>query len=101
MLYRVKKKTSIMNLKIKPEVHLEFKVAAEVLGTTMSDVLHRQVVKTINEARKEHAEKFARLLASLQAADVEMVVEVVDHDPGKPSGKKSEIKPRRVPAKDE
>lgn len=77
MLYGVKKKTSLMNLKIKPEVHLEFKVAAELRGSTMSNLLHQFIVQTIHEEKKKHPDDFPKLLKLLIAEDSEPV-EIVD-----------------------
>ena len=63
MLYRVKKKTSLMNLKIKPEIHQEFRIAAELRGSTMSNLLHQFIVATVWEEKKKHPDAFATLEA--------------------------------------
>lgn len=54
MLYGVKKKTSLMNLKIKPDIHFEFKIAAELRGATMSGLLHQHITQVIYEEKKRH-----------------------------------------------
>jgi len=53
----VKNKTSLVNLKLKPELHFEFKVAAGLRGSTMSNLLHQFIAQVVFEEKRRHTEE--------------------------------------------
>lgn len=58
-LYIVKTKEKLMNIKMRPQTHREFKIAAELRGSTMSSLIHQFIVQTIWQEKSAHPEAFA------------------------------------------
>lgn len=52
-----------INLKATEELRREFQVAAELRGSTMSNLIHQFIVATVWDEKKKHPEAFADLVA--------------------------------------
>jgi len=53
-------KEKLITVRISEDKHAEFKLAADLIGVSMSALLHQYVVKVIKEQRAEHPEAFAQ-----------------------------------------
>lgn len=62
-LYSVKTKEKLMNIKMNPQTHREFKLAAELRGATMSSLIHQFIVRIIREEKDRYPIAFFYLNA--------------------------------------
>lgn len=58
MLYVAKVK--MINVRLSPTVHDQFKIACELRGASMSSLLHQFIVRTIREERELEPHAFAQ-----------------------------------------
>ena len=66
-LYNVKTKGGLFNIKINPADRIAFKVAAELRGATMSQLIHQYIFRYIREVKTEMPEEFEARLAEVLA----------------------------------
>ena len=79
-MYKVntkKNKDVRINLKAAEELRQEFRLVAELRGSTMSNLLHQFIVATVWEEKKKHPEAFAGIRI------VDSTPEETDSDPSK------------------
>jgi hypothetical protein len=56
-------KDKLVNVRLTPEKHAEFKVACELRGASMSSLLHQFIVRTIREEKELSPQAFQRELS--------------------------------------
>lgn len=67
-------KEVLINLRVRPEVRDEFKLAAELRGATMSGLLHQFIFRIIREEKIENPEAFEeRPQPEVVPSDTEMI----------------------------
>jgi hypothetical protein len=67
-----KKRDFVMfNLKVRPDLHEEFKVAASLDGLDMSNMVRQFMIRTVREAKSRDAAKFEEILTQERAKDAE------------------------------
>lgn len=54
-------KEKMVNVRLRPETHEEFKIACELRGGSMSSILHQFIVRTIREEKELSPKVFERL----------------------------------------
>jgi|SRR5580704_1674993 hypothetical protein len=59
-------KDAVINVRVRPQVRLEFRAAAEMKGGTMSGLIHQFIVKTIREERESDPVAFAEIQERLR-----------------------------------
>lgn len=59
-------KDVLVNLRLRPDVRLEFKAVAELRGATMSGLLHQFIVKAIREERERDPVSFNKLVGVIR-----------------------------------
>ena len=52
-------KVRMINVRLKPDTHDEFKIACELRGGSMSSLLHQFIVRTIREEKERDPKAFA------------------------------------------
>lgn len=57
-------KVRMINVRLKPETHDDFKLACELRGGSMSSILHQFIVRTIREERENEPRAFKRAQTS-------------------------------------
>lgn len=55
-----KEKLSIINIKVPPQTHVDFRIAAKLRGATMSSLLHQHIVKIIREEKERDPAAFRK-----------------------------------------
>lgn len=55
-----KEPLSIINLKVPPRTHADFRIAAKLRGSTMSGLLHQYIVKVIREEKERDPDAFRK-----------------------------------------
>jgi hypothetical protein len=53
-------KVRMINVRLKPETHDDFKIACELSGGSMSSILHQFIVRTIREEKEMAPRAFAK-----------------------------------------
>lgn len=53
-------KEKMVNVRLSPVVHEQFKIACELRGVSMSSILHQFIVRTIREERELEPKAFRR-----------------------------------------
>lgn len=53
-------KVKMINVRLKPSVHDEFKIACELRGASMSSLMHQFIVRTIREEKDREPQAFRR-----------------------------------------
>lgn len=51
-------KVKMINVRLKPETHDEFKIACELRGGSMSSIMHQFIVRTIREEKERDPRAF-------------------------------------------
>lgn len=59
-------KEVLVNFRLKPDVRDEFKVVADLRGSTMSGLLHQYVIKLIREEKERDPVAFTERIAVIQ-----------------------------------
>lgn len=54
-------KAKMINVRLEPEVHEEFKIACKLRGVSMSSILHQYIFRVIREERAEAPSAFERV----------------------------------------
>lgn len=57
-------KVRMINVRLKPETHDDFKIACELRGGSMSSILHQFIVRTIRDEKENEPRAFKRAGAS-------------------------------------
>ena len=57
-------KVRMINVRLKPEPHDDFKLACELRGGSMSSILHQFIVRTIREEKENEPRAFKRAQTS-------------------------------------
>lgn len=57
-------KVRMINVRLKPETHDDFKLACELRGGSMSSILHQFIVRTIREEKENEPRAFKRAQTS-------------------------------------
>lgn len=69
MLYDVMKKNLkevLLTLRVRPEIRDEFRVVAEMKGSTMSGLIHQFMMRTIRDMQDTYPEEFRTRLRELE-----------------------------------
>jgi hypothetical protein len=54
-------KVKMINVRLKPDTHDDFKIACELRGGSMSSILHQFIVRTIREEKEMSPRSFNRI----------------------------------------
>lgn len=60
LLFVASPKTKMINVRLVPRVHDDFKIACDLKGVSMSSLMHQFVVKTIREEKERDPQAFIR-----------------------------------------
>lgn len=58
LLAMASSKEKLVNVRLTPKVHEEFKVACELKGASMSSLMHQFIVRTIREEKEREPQAF-------------------------------------------
>lgn len=62
-------KVRMINVRLRPETHDEFKIACELRGGSMSSILHQFIIRTIRDEKESDPRAFKTALSSNVALD--------------------------------
>jgi hypothetical protein len=54
-------KEKLITVRVAEDKHVEFKIAAELRGATMSSLIHQYIFQVIREEKRQHPEAFTHL----------------------------------------
>lgn len=78
---RKKLKEALINLRVRPEVRDNFRVAADMRGSTMSGLLHQYIIRVIREEMENSPREFERRrqeLEELTLTEVELEIDRIE-----------------------
>lgn len=74
------KRKDIINLKVTPQIHQEFKVAAGLRGASMSGLIHQFMVRVIREEKDREPEAFADINRTNAPITESFIDEILDEE---------------------
>lgn len=70
-------KVKMINVRLKPSVHDDFKTAADLRGASMSSLMHQFIVKTIREEKEREPGAFRESIKIILSEPEEMTDETI------------------------